>query len=402
MNTFERTTVWVDGVPIGHGSPVVIQSMTNTDTSDVDATAGQILELYDAGARIVRVTVADESAAKAIPHIVERVQKTAEVPLVGDFHFNGNILLKKHPACAQALSKYRINPGNADEKNFRDMVHIALKNQKPIRIGVNAGSVAPHILSRLMEENARREEKLPTEMVLEEGVVESALESLDAAKKLGMPDDRIILSAKLSDVPSVIRVYVKLHEQTNVPLHLGVTESGSGDEGIIASTAALAVLLHQGIGDTIRVSLTPTPGEGRTREVTVAGHILQSLGLMHVRPRVVSCPGCGRTTSDYYQELTCRVNERIDNRMREWKKIYPGVERMKVAVMGCVVNGPGESQAADIGISLPGKMEAPLANVYIDGQHYKNLKGEDIDEQFLTLLERFVADRYGKGEKMEG
>lgn len=395
-----RTTsdVKIGTKSLGHKYPVVLQSMTNTDTSDVEATVEQIIELNQAGAEIVRITVNNDSTAKAVPAILEKVRKISDVPVVGDFHFNGNILLSKHPECAKALNKYRINPGNADEQNFREMVEIALKYDKPVRIGVNAGSVDQGILNEIIKKpsnfphgNSRR--LMSAEELIETAVIRSALQSAKEAEKIGLPENKIVLSAKMSDVQSMIRVYQSIAEQCDYVLHLGLTEAGMGNAGIISSSIALGTLLQKDIGDTIRVSLTPGPATPRTKEVEVGQMILQSLGIKNFRPKVISCPGCGRTGSDYFQRLTQSVNMYIDSNLEEWKVKYSGVEDLKIAVMGCAVNGPGESMHADIGISLPGKMEKPIAPVYIDGEYFCDLKGEGIEGKFFEVLEEYLEKR---------
>ncbi|WP_041436048.1 flavodoxin-dependent (E)-4-hydroxy-3-methylbut-2-enyl-diphosphate synthase [Thermus oshimai] len=394
-------TVWVGRVPVGGGHPIAVQSMTNTPTADIPATVAQILELHRAGSEIVRLTVNDEEAAKAVPEIRRRLLEAgAEVPLVGDFHFNGHLLLRKYPEMAQALDKLRINPGTMGrgshkDENFREMVRIAKDLGKPIRIGANWGSLDPALLTELMDQNARRPEPKSAEEVVLEALVESAVRSYEAALALGLPEDKIVLSAKVSKPKDLLWTYRELAKRTRAPLHLGLTEAGMGVKGIVASAAALAPLLLEGIGDTIRVSLTPAPGEPRTKEVEVAQEILQALGLRTFAPEVTSCPGCGRTTSTFFQELALEVNRHLRAKLPEWRRKYPGVEGLKVAVMGCVVNGPGESKHAHIGISLPGAGEEPKAPVYADGKLLTILKGERIAEEFIALVEDYVEKHFG-------
>ena len=389
----------VGNMKIGGSNPVVIQSMTNTPTQDVEATVQQILELHQAGAQIVRITVNDIAAAQAVPLIIDAVRKTSDIPLVGDFHFNGNILLKKVPECAQSLDKYRINPGNASDENFKEMIEIALKYNKPIRIGVNGGSLDPHVLEDLMSLNALIKSPLSSDKIFVQAMVKSALNACDFAHSLGMQKDKIIVSVKVSEVGQMIEAAELLHQKSDYAIHLGLTEAGGGDFGTIASSVALGILLQKGIGNTIRVSLTPAPGVPRSQEVEVCKMILQSLGLKNFKPRITSCPGCGRTTSTFFQELAKTVNQQVDEKINAWKKLYPGVENLKIAVMGCVVNGPGESKNADIGISLPGTTEAPMAPVYIEGSLYKNLKGNDIDQQFLKILETYISQKFSSNKK---
>ncbi len=401
-----RSTVAVriGAVTVGGGAPVVVQSMTNTDTADVEATARQVRELADAGSEIVRVTVNTDEAAAAVPQIRDRLRAAGcGVPLVGDFHFNGHKLLAAHPACAEALDKYRINPGNVGRGSKRDpqfaaMVETACRHGKPVRIGVNWGSLDQDLLTRLMDENSKLAEPADALEVLREATVQSALVSAARAEELGLPHDRIVISAKVSGVQDLIAIYRELARRCDFPLHLGLTEAGMGAKGIVSSTAAIAVLLQEGIGDTIRVSLTPEPGGDRRQEVRVAQEILQSLGLRAFAPRVVACPGCGRTTSSYFQELAQRIQEHVRARMPEWRRDYLGAETMTVAVMGCVVNGPGESKHANIGISLPGTGERPVAPVYEDGEKTVTLKGERIAEEFQELVERYVARHYPRRE----
>ncbi len=389
-----KTTVQIGNIKIGSGHPVVIQSMTNTDTSDIVSTVRQILTLAKAGSQMVRITVNDDDAAKAVPIIISKVRLNSRIPIVGDFHFNGNILLKKFPECAKALDKYRINPGNADDTNFQEMVDIAIENNKAVRIGVNGGSLDQKVLNRLMNENVKSMRS--SEDIFVEAMVESALNSAKLAEKMGLPKNKIVLSGKVSELDQMVKVYEKLNEQSDYVLHLGLTEAGGGDAGIISSSIALGILLRQGIGDTIRVSLTPEPGVSRSKEVEVAKQILQSLGLKNFKPKVTSCPGCGRTTSTFFQELAQSVNKKIDQKIEVWKEQYPGVEDLKIAVMGCVVNGPGESKYSDIAISLPGKMEQPIAPVYLDGKLFKNLKGDTIEDEFFQILDKYIADRFRK------
>ncbi len=393
---------WADReIAIGGGAPVVVQSMTNTDTEDAIRTAIQVRELAQAGSEVVRITVNTPAAAREVPAIREQLDRMGQlVPLVGDFHYNGHKLLGDNPDCAQALSKYRINPGNVGsgtrrDDNFRRMVEVAARHGKPVRIGVNWGSLDQAVLARLMDLNAKASTPLPAQAVMREALVTSALESAALAEDTGLPGDAIVLSAKVSNVQDVVAVYRELARRGNYPLHVGLTEAGMGSKGIVASTAALALLLQEGIGDTIRVSLTPEPDGERTREVVVAQEILQSLGLRAFAPVVIACPGCGRTSSTYFQELADRIQRYLRDQMPSWQQRYPGVESMQVAVMGCVVNGPGESRLADIGISLPGSGEAPVAPVFVDGKRTVTLKGERIAEEFQALVERYVAGRYG-------
>jgi (E)-4-hydroxy-3-methylbut-2-enyl-diphosphate synthase len=385
---------------IGGGAPVVVQSMTNTDTADVTATVKQIRELAQAGSELVRITVNSETAAAAVPEICSALSAAGEdIPLVGDFHFNGHKLLAKYPDCAQQLAKYRINPGNVGRGKKRDeqfaaMIEIACRNDRPVRIGVNWGSLDQALVARLMDENSRRREPKDAREIMHEIMVTSALESAAQAETLGLPRDHIILSAKMSGVQDLIAVYRQLAAQCDYALHLGLTEAGMGSKGIVASTAALAVLLQEGIGDTIRISLTPEPGGDRTREVVIAQELLQSMGLRHFTPAVVACPGCGRTTSSYFQQLAQSIQEHLRRQMPEWRRRYPGVEEMTVAVMGCVVNGPGESKHANIGISLPGTGENPVAPVYVDGIKTITLKGETIAADFQRLVDDYVQQHY--------
>ncbi|MDE2337943.1 MAG: flavodoxin-dependent (E)-4-hydroxy-3-methylbut-2-enyl-diphosphate synthase [Gammaproteobacteria bacterium] len=394
--------VTIGAVRVGGGAPIVVQSMTNTDTADAEGTAQQVKSLARAGSEVVRITVNSAEAAAAVPHIRERLdQMGVSVPLVGDFHFNGHKLLREHPACAEALAKYRINPGNVGrgskrDPQFAEMIEMACRYGKPVRIGVNWGSLDQELLMRLMDENAERAEPLTAQQIMRNAVVLSALESAARAESLGMSHDRIILSAKVSGVQDLIAIYSDLAARCDYPLHLGLTEAGMGSKGIVASTAGMAVLLQRGIGDTIRVSLTPEPGGDRTQEVIVAQEILQTMGLRAFLPLVTACPGCGRTTSTVFQELAQSIQSHIRHRMPEWRREYDGVEDMTVAVMGCVVNGPGESKHANIGISLPGTGERPVAPVYEDGEKTVTLKGDHIAEEFQELLERYVARRFTK------
>src|SRR5262245_12715364 len=375
--------------------------MTNTDTVDAAATAAQVILLAQAGSELVRVTVNTREAAAAVPEMVARVRDAGiTAPIVGDFHYNGHTLLTEYPACARALDKYRINPGNVGvgerhDENFRRMIEVAVAHGKPVRIGVNWGSLDRALLTRLMDENARRKEPLEDREVVLEAMRESALRSAEMAERFGLPHDHIILSAKVSEVRDLVSVYRALASACDYPLHLGLTEAGLGTKGIVATTAALAILLHEGIGDTIRTSLTPLPGGDRAEEVRVCQQVLQSLGIRHFAPQVTSCPGCGRTTSTFFQDLAARVTTHIQERMAYWRDRHPGVEEMRVAVMGCVVNGPGESNHAHIGISLPGTGEDPRAPVYIDGKLAVTLKGEGIAEDFAKLLDDYVAKNYG-------
>jgi (E)-4-hydroxy-3-methylbut-2-enyl-diphosphate synthase len=393
--------VKVGGVTIGGGAPVVVQSMTNTDTADVQATAGQVAELARAGSELVRVTVDRSEAAAAVPHIRDALDRMGfAVPLIGDFHYIGHTLLRDHPACAEALAKYRINPGNVgfgekQDRNFAMMIEKACQFGKPVRIGVNWGSLDQSMLARLMDDNARRPDPLDARLVMHEAIVQSGVSSAKRAVELGLGADRIVISAKVSEVQDLIAVYRELARRTDHALHLGLTEAGMGSKGIVASTAALAVVLQEGIGDTIRISLTPEPGGARTREVTVAQEILQTMGLRSFMPMVIACPGCGRTTSTVFQELAQDIQSHIRTRMPVWQKAYPGFETLQLAVMGCIVNGPGESKHADIGISLPGTGEVPAAPVYIDGKKVKTLRGSDIGQQFKDIVETYVAERWG-------
>jgi (E)-4-hydroxy-3-methylbut-2-enyl-diphosphate synthase len=392
----------VGHVPVGGAHPVVVQSMTNTDTADPVSTAAQVALLANAGSELVRVTVNTREAAAAVPDMVRRVREAGvQAPIIGDFHYNGHTLLSEYPECARLLDKYRINPGNVGvgekhDDNFRRMIEVAVANGKPVRIGVNWGSLDRALLTKLMDENAHRAEPLSDREVVLEAMRESALRSAEMAERFGQPHDAIILSAKVSDVRDLVQVYRALAGACDYPLHLGLTEAGLSTKGIIASTAALAVLLFDGIGDTIRTSLTPAPGGDRAEEVRVCQQVLQSLGIRHFTPQVTSCPGCGRTTSTFFQELAARVTGHIAKRMAEWRERYPGVEQLNVAVMGCVVNGPGESKHADIGISLPGTGEDPRAPVYVDGKLTVTLKGDAIAEDFARLLDDYVEKRFAR------
>jgi (E)-4-hydroxy-3-methylbut-2-enyl-diphosphate synthase len=395
-------TASVGGVRIGSEVPVVVQSMTNTDTADVASTVRQVADLARAGSELVRVTVNHDAAAAAVPRIVEELeQQGVRVPIIGDFHYNGHLLLKKHPGCARALAKYRINPGNVsigkkDDDNFRTMIEVAIANQKPVRIGVNWGSLDQALLTRMMDENSRRPEPLDARDVTLEAIVVSALDSAERAEKYGLHADQIILSAKVSGVQDLIDVYRALAARCRYPLHLGLTEAGMGAKGIVSSTAALSVLLQEGIGDTIRVSLTPAPNGDRTEEVIVAQQILQSMGIRSFTPQVTACPGCGRTTSTFFQEMAEQIQSYLRQQMPVWKQRYAGIEEMKVAVMGCVVNGPGESKHAHIGISLPGTFEEPKAPVFVDGRLLTTLKGERIVAEFIDILNEYVESHYSE------
>lgn len=399
------TTV-IGGVPVGSDHPIVVQSMTNTDTADVQSTTRQVADLALAGSELVRVTVNNEASAAAVPEIVEALDRLGlATPIIGDFHYNGHLLLAKYPACAQALAKYRINPGNVGGKrhdeNFRAIIDVALTHDKPVRIGVNWGSLDQSLLTQLMDANARRPVPADTRDVVMEAMVESALQSAALAEASGMRHDRVVLSAKVSGVQDLVDVYRMLAARCDYPLHLGLTEAGLGTKGVIASTAGLSILLQEGIGDTIRVSLTPAPGGDRTEEVRVGQQVLQSLGLRSFSPQVTSCPGCGRTTSTFFQQMAQEIQEYLQEKMPLWRSERPGVEHMKVAVMGCVVNGPGESKHANIGISLPGTAEEPKAPVFVDGRLLVTLRGSEIVSDFLTILEDYVTSRYGAGEPAE-
>jgi (E)-4-hydroxy-3-methylbut-2-enyl-diphosphate synthase len=397
----------IDRVAVGGGAPVVVQSMTNTDTADAEATARQVFDLWRAGSELVRITVDKPEAAAAVPSIRARLDAMGcDVPLVGDFHFNGHKLLTQYPDCARALAKYRINPGNVGKGAKRDdqfatMIEAALKYGKPVRIGVNWGSLDPELLARMMDDNGRKQNPLDADEVMREALIVSGLESAAQAEKLGLPAERIVISCKVSGVQDLILVYRELARRCQYALHLGLTEAGMGSKGIVASSAAMAVLLQEGIGDTIRISLTPEPGGDRTREVIVAQELLQTMGLRSFTPMVAACPGCGRTTSTYFQELAQRIQSFLRSQMPVWKQSYPGVEDMKVAVMGCVVNGPGESKHADVGISLPGTNEVPVAPVYVDGEKTVTLKGGRIAEEFQAIVETYVRDNYSPGARRQ-
>ncbi len=398
----KTVTVYVGGVPVGSDHPVVVQSMTNTDTADIPRTIQQCAALSRAGSELVRVTVNNDAAAKAVPAVVEGLEKMGlKVPIIGDFHYNGHLLLAKYPECASALAKYRINPGNCsigkkDDDNFRTIVEIAAKHQKPVRIGVNWGSLDQQLLTRMMDENGRLPESEMKEAleVTMEAMVVSAMDSAAMAEKYGLRHDQIILSAKVSAVQDLVAVYRVLASRSDYPLHLGLTEAGMGSKGIVSSSAALGVLLMEGIGDTIRVSLTPAPNGDRTEEVLVGQQILQSLGIRSFTPQVTACPGCGRTTSTFFQELAEQIQHYLRDHMPIWKDSYAGVAEMKVAVMGCVVNGPGESKHANIGISLPGTFEEPKAPVFVDGRLFTTLKGDHIVDDFIKILDEYVASHY--------
>jgi (E)-4-hydroxy-3-methylbut-2-enyl-diphosphate synthase len=391
----------IAGIPVGGGAPIVVQSMTNTDTADIDATVAQVHALAGAGSELVRVTVNTSEAAGAVPEIRRRLDALGcAVPLIGDFHFNGHKLLTEHPACARALAKFRINPGNVGKGSRRDsqfatLIELAIEYGKPVRIGVNWGSLDQALLARMMDANAADAQPAEADAVMREALVASALESAAQAESLGLPGDRIILSCKVSNVQDLIAVYAELARRCDYPLHLGLTEAGMGSKGIVASAAAMAVLLQQGIGDTLRVSLTPEPMGERTREVIVAQELLQTMGLRSFTPMVTACPGCGRTTSSYFQELAGRIQAFLRTSMPAWRERYPGVEAMHVAVMGCVVNGPGESKLANLGISLPGTGETPVAPVFVDGQKTVTLKGERIAEEFERIVVDYVRATYG-------
>ena len=399
MKRRASVAVSVGGVMVGGDHPVVVQSMTNTDTADAEATARQVAALAAAGSELVRVTVNTEEAAAAVPRIAERLEALGvQVPVIGDFHYNGHLLLAKYPECARALAKYRINPGNVGGKrrddNFRAIVEIAIANDKPVRIGVNWGSLDQALLTEMMDANAAAAQPRDARDVTMDAMVESALRSARLAEDCGLGHDRIILSAKVSGVQDLVAVYRKLAARCDWPLHLGLTEAGMGTKGVVSSTAGLAILLQEGIGDTIRVSLTPAPGGDRTEEVLVAQQVLQSLGIRSFVPQVTACPGCGRTTSTFFQEMAADIQRYLREQMPRWRERYAGVEELRVAVMGCVVNGPGESKHAHIGISLPGTFEEPKAPVYVDGRLMTTLKGDDIVPQFLRILDDYVASHY--------
>jgi (E)-4-hydroxy-3-methylbut-2-enyl-diphosphate synthase len=400
--TRHRTvSVDVGGVLVGAAHPIVVQSMTNTDTADADATAIQVARLAHAGSQLVRITVNTEAAAAAVPEIVHKVRGLGvDVPIIGDFHYNGHKLLVEYPETAALLAKYRINPGNVGAKrhdeHFQTIVKVAIDNDKPVRIGVNWGSLDQQLLTELMDANARAAQPQDAREVMIEAMIESAIRSAELAEATGLGHDRIILSAKVSGVRDLVDIYRRLAARSDYALHLGLTEAGLGDKGVIASTAGLAILLNEGIGDTIRVSLTPEPGAPREREVEIAQQVLQSLGLRSFLPQVSACPGCGRTTSTFFQEMALQIQTYLRDRMPEWRERYPGVEDLRVAVMGCVVNGPGESKHADIGISLPGTFEDPVAPVFIDGRLDRTLRGEGLIDEFEGILEAYVAQRYGQ------
>ena len=398
----------VGGIKVGSGHPIVVQSMTNTDTADTAATVNQVMDLARAGSEWVRVTVNNDAAAEAVPRIVETLgQFGVTVPIIGDFHYNGHLLLTKYPECARRLAKYRINPGNVNigkkhDDNFRTMIEVAIEHDKPVRIGVNWGSLDQALLTRLMDENSARPQPKDAAEVTREAIVLSALNSAEAAERYGLPHDRIILSAKVSNVQDLVAVYRDLAARCDYPLHLGLTEAGMGSKAIVSSTAGLSILLQEGIGDTIRVSLTPQPNGDRTEEVLICQQILQSLDLRSFTPQVTACPGCGRTTSTFFQEMAAEIETYLREQMPVWKTEHPGIEELKVAVMGCVVNGPGESKHSDIGISLPGAFEEPKAPVYVDGRLVTTLKGDAIVREFIGILNGYVATRYaGKAEAAE-
>ncbi|MBB6143304.1 (E)-4-hydroxy-3-methylbut-2-enyl-diphosphate synthase [Silvibacterium bohemicum] len=403
----KTVTVKVGNVRVGSEAPVVVQSMTNTDTADIPGTIQQVAALAAAGSELVRVTVNNDEAAQAVPFIVEGLDKLGvHVPIIGDFHYNGHLLLKKYPACATGLAKYRINPGNVsvgrkNDDNFRAMIEVAVENQKPVRIGVNWGSLDQALLTRMMDENSRLPEPLDARDVMMEAMCRSALDSAEAAERYGLRHDQIIISGKVSGVRDLLDVYEMLAVRCDYPLHLGLTEAGMGMKGIVASTAGLAPLLLKGIGDTIRVSLTPKPGGDRTEEVLTGQQILQSLSIRSFTPQVTACPGCGRTTSTYFQELAQQIQNYLRESMPVWRQQYPGVEELKLAVMGCIVNGPGESKHANIGISLPGTFEEPKAPVYVDGRLMTTLKGDTIVADFQKILDEYVQNRYGSGQRTE-
>ncbi|MDF1775943.1 MAG: flavodoxin-dependent (E)-4-hydroxy-3-methylbut-2-enyl-diphosphate synthase [Rhizobiaceae bacterium] len=416
MNTYHsqvfarRPSVAVDvgGVLIGGAHPIVVQSMTNTDTADIDATVAQVAALSKAGSEIVRITVDRDESAAAVPKIRERLERLGlDVPLIGDFHYIGHTLLQNHPACAEALAKYRINPGNVGfkdkkDKQFAQIIEIAIRHGKPVRIGVNWGSLDQVLLMRLMDENAQKGGPQNAQQVMQEAIVQSALLSADLAEEIGLPRDKIILSAKVSQVQDLIAVYTELARRSDHALHLGLTEAGMGTKGIVASSAALGIVLQQGIGDTIRISLTPAPGGDRTREVQVAQELLQVMGFRQFMPIVAACPGCGRTTSTTFQELAEKIQGDLRRNMPTWREEYPGVEALSVAVMGCIVNGPGESKQADIGISLPGTGESPAAPVFVDGKKVKTLRGANIAAEFEAMVGDYIKNRFGQNRVGEG
>jgi (E)-4-hydroxy-3-methylbut-2-enyl-diphosphate synthase len=403
----KSVTAKIGNVRVGSDVPVVVQSMTNTDTADVASTVQQVAQLARAGSELVRVTVNNDAAAQAVPAIVEELEKqNVRVPIIGDFHYNGHLLLTKYPECAQALAKYRINPGNVsvgrkNDDNFRAMIEVAVRNDKPVRIGVNWGSLDQQLLTRMMDENSRSANPKDAREVTMDAMVESALRSAQLAEEFGLPHDYIILSAKVSGVQDLIDVYRMLAAKCDYPLHLGLTEAGMGAKGIVGSAAGLAVLLQEGIGDTIRVSLTPAPNGNRAEEVFVGQQILQSMGIRSFAPQVTACPGCGRTTSTFFQEMAEQIQSYLRTNMPVWRGKYPGVEELKVAVMGCVVNGPGESKHANIGISLPGTFEEPKAPVFVDGRLMTTLKGDRIVAEFIDILNEYLDTRYGSGKTAE-
>jgi (E)-4-hydroxy-3-methylbut-2-enyl-diphosphate synthase len=410
MDPIERrktVTVDIGGVRVGSGEPIVVQSMTNTDTADAAATAEQVALLHGAGSELVRITVNNDDAAAAVPEIADRLRDAGiDVPIVGDFHYNGHLLLPKHPGMATALAKYRINPGNVGAKrrdeHFQAIVRVAIDHGKPVRIGVNWGSLDQQLLTEMMDANARKPEPEDARTVMIEAMIESALRSAGLAEETGLGHDRIVISAKVSGVQDLVEVYRKLAARCDYPLHLGLTEAGMGTKGVVATTAGLSILLQEGIGDTIRVSLTPRPGGDRAEEVRVAQQILQSLGIRSFTPQVTSCPGCGRTTSTFFQKMAEDIQAYTRDRMVEWRSRYPGVEELSLAVMGCVVNGPGESKHADIGISLPGTFEEPKAPVYIDGELYTTLRGDGLVEEFKVILDEYVENRWGRASEPAG
>lgn len=401
INRRKSIQVMVGDVPVGGGAPIVVQSMTNTDTADIEETVNQIDHLHQSGSEIVRITVNNDQAAKAVPHIKEKLMnRGVPVPIVGDFHYNGHVLLTKYPDMAESLAKFRINPGNtgtkARDENFTTIVEQAIKYDKPVRIGVNWGSLDQQLLAQKMDANNDLAKPKSAKEVMLDTMVESAKRSSKLAEDVGLASDKIIISCKMSGVQDVVEVYTRVAEVVPYPLHVGLTEAGMGMKGMVASSAALSVILQRGIGDTIRVSLTPQPGADRALEVQVAQQVLQSLGIRSFIPQVTSCPGCGRTKSTYFQELAEDIQEYIKESMPVWRQVYPGVEEMDVAVMGCVVNGPGESRAANIGISLPGTFEEPKAPVYMDGEHFKTLKGDGIGDEFRKILNDYIKKNYGK------
>jgi len=393
-------TVFIDHIPLGSRHPVVIQSMTNTKTADVTKTVCQIEELIKAGSDLVRITINNDAAMQAVAQIIKRLRaKKYQTPIIGDFHYNGHLLLEKYPESAALLSKYRINPGNVGSgttahKNFTQIIQIAIQHKKPVRIGVNFGSLDQELFTRLMDQNAKAKNHKADKNVIYEAMVHSALTSAKSAEKIGLPKNKIVLSVKMSDVQDMIAVYKKLAKRCDYVLHVGLTEAGGGPKGIVASTAALSVLLQQGIGDTIRISLTPQKGASRTQEVIACKLLLQSMGLRYFSPQVISCPGCGRTSSHYFEQLAQATEDYIQTQLPNWKKKYKGIEQLKVAVMGCIVNGPGESKHADIGISLPGDQEKPTAPIYINGRIYKAVKGKNIKKQFFKVLENYIHKTY--------